>query len=85
MTVLRWFLLFAWCFCTVATWVRGQADGLLLLGTLLFFVWLGACGVFTRSWWVAGPELSARLSAVDEDIRFVEDVRADVARLESRD
>ena len=85
MTAARWFLGFVWVFCIVATWVRGQVDGLTLLGTLLFFVWLGACGVFSRSWHMADPEMSARLSAVDEQIRFADDVRADLARLESRD
>lgn len=77
--------LFAAVSAVVQAWVSMRADGVLVLGTVCFVVFLWACGVFTRAFWMADAGLSARLSAVDEDIRFADDVRADIARLESRD
>lgn len=83
MTALRRALAFGWVACVALAWVRMQADGVLVLGTVLFVAWLAACGMFTG--WMADDETSARWSAVDEEIRFAEDVRADIARLDARD
>lgn len=82
MTAVRWTLGVLTVLCYVASLFRMQADGVLLLATVLFVAWLWSCGVVSRAFWIADAETSARLGAVDEQVRFIESVRADVVRLE---
>lgn len=67
--------------CLVITFVTLTVDGVTVLGTLAFGVWLWTFGVFTRDFWIADAETSARLSAVDESLDFEESVLGDLSHL----
>lgn len=82
MTALRWALAILAFLFIAAAWVRLQADGVLLIGTVLFVAWLWSCGALSRDFWVADDATSARLAAVDEELRFTESVKADLELLD---
>lgn len=68
MTALRWAVGVLAMVCGIGVGVRMEADGVLLLGTVLFVVWLATFGVFTHEFWFGDDEMDARLAEVDEDL-----------------
>lgn len=68
MIVLRWAAGVLAMLCGIGVGVRMEADGVLLLGTVLFLLWLATFGVFTRGYWFGDDEMDARLAEVDEDL-----------------
>ena len=74
-----------WAACLVVTWATGVVNGVAVLMVLFLVVFLWSCGAFSRAFWVADDVTSERLTVVDEQVRFIESVRATAARLESRE
>lgn len=71
--------------CLVAGICTGfRANSLLFLavGALLTAAW--AVGMFSAAWWLADEDTSRRLSAVDEEIDFIDSVIADVEQVGRR-
>lgn len=52
--------------CLVASWHRGQFDGVSILGVLAAVLWLATLGLFARSTWVGkGAGDVSRLDGLD--------------------
>ena len=62
MMTIRAFAALSTIFCLVATFYRGQIDGVSLIGLLSFALFLWTCDVFTRAFWIEDDEC-ARIDA----------------------
>lgn len=70
--------------CVVLAVVTMRANGLLLLGTVFLAIGVWATGAYRWSWWCADDETSRRLTAVDEELDFIDSVITDVEQLDRR-
>lgn len=68
MVTFRWAMFLLTLLCVALAFGAGVRNGLLILATVFAVAFVWSVGGFTKAFWFADAETSARLAAVDEEL-----------------